>query len=121
MVLSQTQVKQMEVPHWPELAPKRVWEQAIQLPDFRNYIPDSWGPESKMLERPFFYGVLVTLAPYFVQELVKACRQMRGEAVDQTKAQKPRANVKISDLWMEKLLAEGFASSKCRIFTDSFI
>ena len=113
MALSQTQVKQMHVPHWPELSPTKVWAQAILLPDFCNYIPDNWGPCSKMLERPFFYGVLVTLAPFYVTQLVKVCREMRAAAVHQTRAQKPLANVKISDLWLDKLLAEGFASSKC--------
>ena len=118
MVLAQTQVKQMHVPCWPELAPKRVWAQAIQLTDFLSYIPDGWGPDSKLLERPFFYGILVTLAPYFVTQLIKVCREMRQAAVDQTKAQKPLADVQISDTWMQRLLAEDFNSSKCHFLCD---
>ena len=74
---SQPQVKQLRVPCWPELSPKQVWHMAKSLPGFLSYMPDTWGPDSKLLERPFFYGVLITLAPVFVQELIKECREKR--------------------------------------------
>ena len=111
-VLFQTQVKQLKVPCWPELAPSRVWHQAKFLPDFLSYMPDTWGPTSKLLERPFFYGVLVSLAPDFVTALIKDCRDKRRQANNLAKAQKPLAGVDIHPDWLKDLLDEPFTSSK---------
>jgi len=111
-VLNQQQVKQLQVPCWAELSPKKVWATAMQLPDFASYIPDSWSADSKLLERPFFYGVLVSLAPDYVQALIKDCREQRAQLVALAKAEKPLAGVRIDATWMEELLADGFVSSK---------
>ena len=112
IALMQPQVKQVYVPCWPELAPKYIWAQALDHPEFLSYMPDSWGPDSKLLERGYFYGVLCTLAPYFVQQLIKVCRDQRAEEVVNTRAKKPLKDVQISETWMNKLLSEGFVSSK---------
>ena len=63
----------MHVPLWPELAIKRQWEQAIQLPEFKDYMPDDW-TDLKKTERNFFYGVLSTLNALYVESVIKDCR-----------------------------------------------
>jgi len=105
-------VAQVRVPCWPELAPKKIWAQAMLLTDFPTFMPDQWGPDSKLLERPFFYGVLCTLAPWFVTMLVKDCRDQRAALAEQALAQKPLKDVQIDDAWLKRLLNEPFASGK---------
>ena len=111
-VLNQNQVKQLQVPCWAELSPKKIWATAMQLPQFADYIPSTWTAESKLLERPFFYGILVSLAPDYVTALIKDCREQRAQLVELSKAVKPLAGVRIDATWMEELLADGFVSSK---------
>ena len=42
------------------------------LPDFRHYMPDQYTGTSKT-ERTFFWDVLCSLAPEYVEELIKDC------------------------------------------------
>ena len=44
------------------------------LPNFRAHMPDEWTGNSKT-ERTFFWDILVTLAPEYVEELVLDCRR----------------------------------------------
>ena len=70
------QVRNLRIPIWPELAVHRIWPQAIQLPNFKDYMPSDWSGNSKT-ERPFFWAILVTMAPEFAEQLVLDCRRQR--------------------------------------------
>ena len=70
------QVPSMFVPLWQECGIKAVWPQAIQIEKFRDYIPDNW-TMTERTERRYFYGVLCTLAPHFVESVVNEARQLR--------------------------------------------
>ena len=72
----QRHVKHLRIPLWPELSVQRIWEQAVRLGNFRAYMPDEWNGNSKT-ERTFFWDILTTLAPEYVEELVKDCRRQR--------------------------------------------
>ena len=52
-------------------------------------MPDDWTGSSKT-ERTFFWDVLVTLAPEYVEELVLDCRRQRMTAAQQ-RVNAPRA------------------------------
>ena len=82
------------------------------LPEFKNFIPDQWTKDSKMLERPYFYGILCSLAPLYVTTLIKNCRDQRLEAAAVSKAMKPLKGIQVGDEWLKRLLAEPFKSSK---------
>jgi hypothetical protein len=48
------------------------------FPDFLKYVPDEWrgGPRA---DRSFFYTVLQTLAPDYVNALLQECRELRDQ------------------------------------------
>ena len=72
------------------------------LPNFRAYMPTDWTGNSKT-DRTFFYDILVTLAPEFVEELVKDCRRQRLTAAQQ-RVNAPRA-INLAPNWVQALLA----------------
>ena len=76
LYLKRTEVKELNVPNWPELGVSRMWAQAMKQPLFNRYIPDCWGPEKKT-ERTFFWAIFVTLQPEYVEILVDDCRRQR--------------------------------------------
>ena len=66
---------------WPELGIGRIWPQAQQLPRFTEYLPSEWGANSlKKIERNYFFGILITLAPEYVEQLVLDIRSQRLNA-----------------------------------------
>ena len=73
-VLNKNEVRNLKVPLWPELVVHRIWQQAVQLPDFAEHMPGDWTGNHKT-ERPFFYGVLTSLAPEYVEQLIIDCRR----------------------------------------------
>ena len=73
--LTKGEVRLLHVPLWPELAVKRIWPQAMLLDGFANFMPPDWTGENTKTERGFFWGVLSTLAPEYVEALIKDCRR----------------------------------------------
>ena len=65
-------------------------------------MPDEWSGNSKT-ERTFFWDVLVTLAPEYVEALIKDCRRQRLVAAqDRVNAPRP---INVAPNWIEALLA----------------
>ena len=63
--------RHMKLPLWPELSIARVWPEAMQLPRFPEYMPSEWNVQQpKKIERNFFFGILISLAPEYVEQLV---------------------------------------------------
>ena len=73
------EVRKHKVPLWPELAVHRIWLQAVQHPEFMRYIPDTWTAKKKT-ERAFFWEILSTLQPDYVEALIKDAREQREAA-----------------------------------------
>ena len=72
--------RSLKLPLWPELSIARVWPQATQLPRFNEYIPNEWSLQNpKKIERAFFFGVLISLAPEYVEQLILDIRNQRLE------------------------------------------
>ena len=63
-------MRHLRIPLWPELSIARIWPQASELPGFLLHMPDEWRQDLKKAERSFFWAVLTTLAPEFVEQLV---------------------------------------------------
>jgi len=76
LYFKRTEVKELNIPNWPELSVNRMWREAIKQPYFTMYMPDCWGPEKKT-ERNFFWSIFTTLQPEFVEILVDDCRRQR--------------------------------------------
>ena len=75
-VILRQQVPLMFVPTWTECGVRAVWPQAIRVAAFRSHMPDDWTATVKT-ERRFFFGVLATIAPQFLINLVNEARQLR--------------------------------------------
>ena len=48
------------------------------FPDFLQYVPDEWAGGLRA-DRSFFYAVLQTLAPEYVNALLQECRELREQ------------------------------------------
>ena len=71
-------------------------------------MPEDWTADHKT-EREFFWGVLTTLAPEYVEALIKDCRQQRLAAAMARNMEPRRLNV--APEWAVALLAQPFISS----------
>ena len=73
-----TATKQLRIPMWNELSIDKMWELAVRIRDFLNFMPEDW-TTSRKVERTFFWIILVTLAPEYVEQLINNCRAIRHE------------------------------------------
>ena len=67
----------MEVPSLTELSLEKQWPVAIQDPEFKNYIPDTWlkTPDGwKKADRDYFWVIFSTLNEFYVYDLVADVR-----------------------------------------------
>ena len=74
-------------------------------------MPTEWTlQQAKKIERDFMFGILVSLAPEYVEQLVLDIRQQR---INQNAGRvvKPQA-IAVSNEWVDQLLAQPFISSK---------
>ena len=46
------------IPPWPELALRKVWPEALQLPGIRERLPDEWSGGSRT-DRRYFWSTLI--------------------------------------------------------------
>ena len=105
----QKDVRHLTVPTVPELGLKNIWEEALQIPEFSSYIPDEWTLANKKADRSFFWGILSTLKPDYVEQLLANCRKLRSEQ------RKPPKVVTLKDMpqdMIDLLLSEPYVSSK---------
>ena len=107
-------IRNLRVPLWNELSLDNQWPQAIQLPGFVDHMPDDWigdgkGPR-KRRERQYFWAILVTQAPQYVEELIKDCRQQRMQQ-QQNRINRPQA-LAVAANWVEPLLSQPFIPGK---------
>ena len=68
------------------------------MPDFLLHMPDEWRADLKKVERTFFWYVLTTLAPEFVEELVLDVHRQRLGAA-QERLLKPR-KINVAPEWV---------------------
>ena len=119
--MKQTQVVQAYIPNWPELGVRKMWPQAMQIPEFGLYMPDDWTSTEKT-ERRYFYGILCTLAPDFVEDSISGARHDRDNY--HRLREQPEEQVDMSQDWGEMLLEEPFEStskSRLQYFPYDFI
>ena len=109
--LLQTQVPAKTVPNWPQLAVKHVYAEALKLKDVADFLPDPTGKgEQRLPERDFFWKVLYSLHPVYVEDLIKRAAAERHPAAQNLQEQ--RWAVGVSKEWVDQLLLHDFTSSK---------
>ena len=110
LFLNQPAVSQLHVPAWEELAVKYVWHDAMKHHNFKDYLPDHWKPTNHQVDRAFFYAVLSTVCPQYVNDLIDDCREQRKQ-----RRQRPAAAAsirRIQPAMMRLLLKHDFVPSK---------
>ena len=71
------EVSPVDVPLWTELSIANVWVLAMQIENFKDYLPADWKPANHKVERAFFWNILSALNPEFVDQLITNCRDQR--------------------------------------------
>ena len=68
----------MKMPMWPELSIARIWPEAHLLPQMAEYLPSDWDlNHPKRIQRDWFFGMLTSLAPEYVEMVVLDIRSQR--------------------------------------------
>lgn len=78
-----------------------------------NYIPDSWGPDTRKPERAYFFGILGTLQPQYLKDAFNDANTQRCSVKSLTKF-KPK-KVDVTPQWAKILLANPFISGMLTI------
>ena len=73
-----------------------------------EYMPSDWTATSKKTERPFFWSILISLAPQYVEQLVKDVREQRANQQQQRQLA-PRPVV-VGNNWVDQLLSQPYMS-----------
>ena len=103
-------LKQLNVPVCPELSVVNCWEDALRLPGVWDHFPDEW-EGCRRVDRKFFWGILSSLHPAYVKELVIGSRNARK--LHREQQQIPRNLLQPNPEWVDQLLAEnGFVTGR---------
>jgi hypothetical protein len=110
--LELSQVKFVTVPVYDELAVGKLWPLMNGNGEFMRYFPDKFS-KGRLPDRGYFFNVMNTVEQEYLQGLIKHANEMRNAGTDE---KQEHCQIKISDVWWEKLNAMPFISSKS-IFT----
>ena len=83
--LKNKQVIYFEIPNYPELATKNVWSKIKDNPDLMVYFPDL--EDNQLPEKKFMYGVLSTLHPDAVRDMVAENMKNRAPIMEEDKGE----------------------------------
>ena len=78
------QISHFEIPSYPELATKHVWPLIKENHDLLFYFPDL--KDNQLPEKDFMYGIIWTLLPDAVRELIAGCVKNRSPVEQDDKA-----------------------------------
>jgi len=107
-LLRKQDVKFVEVPHYDELSVKSLWPQFADDASVAKYFPDIF-PKDKGPAREYFFNVVNTIQPDFLQQMMDHANKQRMTAEGE-KGQ--LQSIKISQFWEEKLKAMPYLSCK---------
>ena len=105
-LLELREVRHVQVPRYDELSVKKFWP--FMQPDaaFMQYMPDPTA-DGRLPEREYFWNVLNTAQPAYVQRLIQHANEQRMTAQEDGDG----ANaIEISEEWWDKLTALPFVS-----------
>ena len=78
-LLKKAEVKDITVPHYDELSVKALYPQFKKDPIFMSYFPDKY-PAGKAPPRDYFFNVLNTLHPEYLQQIMNHANEQRMSA-----------------------------------------
>ena len=109
-LIKKQDVSYIEVPHYEELAVKNLYPQFAGDDLFTRYFPDEY-PVGKGPPREYFFNVLHTLYPEFLQRMLTHAHDQRMTASGQRGQEEA---IQISEFWEEQLKAMPYLSRKCQ-------
>ena len=78
-LLKMEEVKLVKVPTYEELSVKAMYDEVLEDEDVRKYLPDQ-GAKAKPIHRFFFFNILNSVYPEYVQALIEESQRRRNEA-----------------------------------------
>ena len=91
-------------PLWPEFAVKDIYSRVQADQEFMKYMPKGSALDCKAPERRFFWGVLSTLRPDYVDALIAEARDLRARSHKVQVPIQTLLNVGITGEWARRLL-----------------
>ena len=104
-------VKRISVPLYDELSVISLWPMMKDDAEFMKYFPSQLA-KGRVPDREYFFNILNTLQPAYIQALVKHANDQRNSAAADARAIE---TIEISDDWWEQLNAVPFISCKLSI------
>jgi hypothetical protein len=101
-------VHPIEIPNYPEISVKSLYDDAMNDPEVAQYLPSKKQVSNKLPERQFFFGVLSSLRHDYVQEVVRDAHERRFKLPEDDQK---KQGILISDSWLEELKKHPYFSS----------
>ena len=107
-LLAKSDVKQVKVTKYDELAVKTMYPILIKRPEIKVYFPDKF-PKGRSCDKSYFWNVANTIFPQEVSDLIKEANAMRFKSVNEDDQNE---RIHVTKEWMDLLNAHPFRSSK---------
>ena len=114
-LLELSDVRYINVPLYDELSVVTLWPLMQEANDFMRHFPRKL-PKGRLPECPYFFNILNTINPAYVQKLIKHANEQRNAAA--SKELKDQY-VEVTEEWYAKLQAVPFLSCKYRLNTNT--
>ena len=111
-LLELKEVRWINVPLFDELSVIKIWPMTKEDTQFMKYFPQKL-PKGRVPDREYFFNILNTLYPLYVQEIIRHANDQRNSVANDAQA---RETIEVSDKWWEALNAVPFISCKCFCF-----
>ena len=102
-------VKWINVPLFDELSVINIWPMTKEDKQLMKYFPQKL-PKGRVPAREYFFNILNTLYPGYVQEIIRHANAQRNSVSNDAQA---RETIEVSDKWWDALNAVPFISCKC--------
>ena len=106
--MKKSHVQKVSVPHYDELSVKSLWPQFSKDKEFTQYFPDKY-PVGKGPPRQYFFDILNTLHPEYLQQVMNHANEQRMSA---NSGITKKESIAISQYWEEELKSMPYLSCK---------
>ena len=110
--LKTNEVIHIDVPRYPELSVKNMYDDAMKDDVLMKYLPSKKQLSNKLPERDFFFGVLATLRRQYMTDVIKQSHENRFKAPEDDPK---KDSIIVSGAWLEELKKHPYFSRKHRI------
>jgi len=105
--LKTREVVHIDVPRYPEISVKNMFEDAMKDEVLAKYLPSRRQLSNKLPERGFFFGVLATLRRQYMTDIIAKAHENRFKAPDDDPK---KESILVSSTWMEELTKHPYFS-----------